>query len=1131
MASQRPVTERRNPHCGRLDGALTPDAFLATLRSADAEVFTGFEDYRALLASRTCDAVAQAAAGAAKVVQAGGVVVLTGCGTSGRLAYLTAKRYAAFGNAIRYAMAGHDAALLLSDELPEDDPDLGAADVKAAAAGTTSPPYVVGVTCGLSAAYVAGQLTAAMDADTPACAVGFNPTELARGALIERCWPSGKAATFRDVAEALEARAAATPSKYAIVNPVVGPEPVGGSSRMKGGSATLVILDALCLKALAARISVHPDAPSHLKAVAQLPLPALLCEYQRVHTLTYMAAEARLPAVMQRAADAILRGGRVYYLGAGSAACVGFIDFSEMPDTYGAPFDQTRAFVAGGWAAVGNAEGDISSKSHLLRLSLDDFDREMLPQLRPEDAVCVLVGAASEADVARLASSVARCRAEHAGTSVALLSVSHSSAASPGFEVLRASVSQPELAVDVQLPMQHEGFSDLSMKLMINAVSTYAQAAGRGALFQGVMIACGPANDKIYARCVAMIAENVRVSEEAAEVALIRSIYDCDVAAAKAKLGEPRVNHIKAALLPEDRRHEAQVVLPVAFLLAIPNGAWSVAAARDAMTTERQLSRVLERALAAANGKESTAASASAAVLAIDLGGTNVRCGVVSAAGKLLGALSRAAIPSGDRSPGSVIATVVAAARAAAVAASSCVSIGAVAVAQPGHVNPDGSIDHLAAYPEWGDAHVPIAAALRDAFPAATVSVNDDAECALAGEVFFGAGRLAKTVAAITVGTGVGSGLSLRSGAEFHRGGRGLIELGHHIVDTSSDALVCPCGQRGCVEMYASGAAIARRAGVADAEAAFAAAEKGDAAAVNAIEAAATVLGVACINAARAYDPDVIVVCGDLGRRLLPQIRAAYRTRNWTIHDDAALVPLSAAQCAEPGVLGAAALAFRARGGSTTASAMTLRHTSLDDLDATYNVCLKTGDAGADGTHLFSDPKLLGSIYTGPYVTHSPSLAFALVDSDGAVCGYTLGVLDTIAFGTLCDDKWWPVLQQGPYAAERLGAFRPNEQTLIRKEILERKATAAAAADDAAVRELWTRYPSHLHIDLLAGAQGRGFGPVMMGRLLDAMRTAGSCGVHLTMAATNSRAFGFYEKLGFTKYREVGDEWILVKAL
>ncbi len=60
-------------------------------------------------------------------------------------------------------------------------------------------------------------------------------------------------------------------------------------------------------------------------------------------------------------------------------------------------------------------------------------------------------------------------------------------------------------------------------------------------------------------------------------------------------------------------------------------------------------------------------------------------------------------------------------------------------------------------------------------------------------------------------------------------------------------------------------------------------------------------------------------------------------------------------------------------------------------------------------------------------------------------------------------------------------------------------------------------YPSHLHVDLLPSAQGGGNGRRLMEVLFDALRAAGSPGVHLGVAEDNASAIGFYEHLGFTR--------------
>jgi ribosomal protein S18 acetylase RimI-like enzyme len=172
------------------------------------------------------------------------------------------------------------------------------------------------------------------------------------------------------------------------------------------------------------------------------------------------------------------------------------------------------------------------------------------------------------------------------------------------------------------------------------------------------------------------------------------------------------------------------------------------------------------------------------------------------------------------------------------------------------------------------------------------------------------------------------------------------------------------------------------------------------------------------------------------------------------------------------------------------------------DLDAVYEVCLKTGDAGQDATRFHKDPKALGHLYVGPYVTLEPSLAFVLEDSLG-VCGYVLGASDTKTFYQRYLAQWLPPLQQ--LYPDPIG----DPETWTFDEQLYH---ALHHPDDY---KTFDAYPSHLHIDLLPRAQGQGNGKSMMQILLGALQTQGSKGVFLVMHLDNTRAFHFYLKMGF----------------
>ena len=62
-----------------------------------------------------------------------------------------------------------------------------------------------------------------------------------------------------------------------------------------------------------------------------------------------------------------------------------------------------------------------------------------------------------------------------------------------------------------------------------------------------------------------------------------------------------------------------------------------------------------------------------------------------------------------------------------------------------------------------------------------------------------------------------------------------------------------------------------------------------------------------------------------------------------------------------------------------------------DDLDALYEICLRTGDAGGDASSLLEDPRLLGDIYAAPYAHLQPEHAFVVDDGTGRAGGYVLG--------------------------------------------------------------------------------------------------------------------------------------------
>ena len=187
-----------------------------------------------------------------------------------------------------------------------------------------------------------------------------------------------------------------------------------------------------------------------------------------------------------------------------------------------------------------------------------------------------------------------------------------------------------------------------------------------------------------------------------------------------------------------------------------------------------------------------------------------------------------------------------------------------------------------------------------------------------------------------------------------------------------------------------------------------------------------------------------------------------------------------------------------------------LRSYRTADHDAAYEICVRTGAAGGDATHLLRDPALLGHVYAGPYLELAPELAFVVEDDDG-VAGYILGAADTAEFQDRLEREWWPGLRR------RYPEFRTDGDAALDDLLIALMHSPARAPAG-----LVAAYPSHLHIDLLPRLQGQGWGGRLIDTLVERLRATGSHGVHLGVATANTNAQGFYRAVGFTELDDDG---------
>ncbi|MGA9997857.1 MAG: ROK family glucokinase [Pyrinomonadaceae bacterium] len=196
---------------------------------------------------------------------------------------------------------------------------------------------------------------------------------------------------------------------------------------------------------------------------------------------------------------------------------------------------------------------------------------------------------------------------------------------------------------------------------------------------------------------------------------------------------------------------------------------------------------------------------ASGLVIAADLGGTNLRTATVDAGGYIHERIKHST-PKAESADEIVRAIVEAARECERLAEARGETIRAVSVVVPGTVQIETGIVTKAPNIQCLNGFR-LSAALEGElrFPAV---IENDANAAAVGEMWKGAARGYQTIICITLGTGVGGGIILNG--ELWRGVDGsAAELGHIGVEPFGD-VPCPCGSRGCLEVYASATAVVR---------------------------------------------------------------------------------------------------------------------------------------------------------------------------------------------------------------------------------------------------------------------------------------------------------------------------------
>lgn len=313
------------------------------------------------------------------------------------------------------------------------------------------------------------------------------------------------------------------------------------------------------------------------------------------------------------------------------------------------------------------------------------------------------------------------------------------------------------------------------------------------------------------------------------------------------------------------------------------------------------------------------------AAIGVDIGGTGVKLALVSSSGRVLTRDTFATRDHAGRE--ALLAELSRRIRGLAdEGRRRGMRIAGAGVGAPGPIDVErGFVYFFPNIPGWKNAPIRSLLERRTGLP---VRVDNDANAMALGESIFGAGRGARNLIALTLGTGIGGGIVM-DGRLFHGPAYSAAEIGHIVINENGPK--CGCGNRGCIETYVGNGHFVRavRERLARGEKSVLsrwvregreltpllvarAADRGDRLAVDQWRITATRLGTVLAGLVNVLNPERIVLGGGIAlnrKHIFPVVTQVLREKAFPIAARSVRV-VPAALGTDAGTVGAAALVF-----------------------------------------------------------------------------------------------------------------------------------------------------------------------------------------------------------------------------
>jgi len=241
------------------------------------------------------------------------------------------------------------------------------------------------------------------------------------------------------------------------------------------------------------------EQPSYYRDLEKMPVRELLVNINHEDATVSAAVAKAIPQIVklvEAAADKMLMGGRMFYIGAGTSGRLGVVDASECPPTYGVPYGLVVAIIAGGAKAITTA----------VEFAEDDNEQgwKDLQEHKVSDKD-VVIGIAASGTTPYVIGALEECR-KH-GIITGSISCNPDSPVSAAADFPIEVVVGPEF-VTGSTRMK----SGTAQKLVLNMISTTVMIQ-LGRVEDNKMVNMQLTNDKLVDRGTKMLMERVKLND------------------------------------------------------------------------------------------------------------------------------------------------------------------------------------------------------------------------------------------------------------------------------------------------------------------------------------------------------------------------------------------------------------------------------------------------------------------------------------------------------------------------------------------------------------------------------------------------------------------------------------------